>query len=348
MNLRLFKHKKAKKSKPEQSSLPPYSHCKNCGFELHGHYCSVCGQKAFVTNQAFKQSVMTYLDTNYAFDSKLGHTLRDIIIRPGYLAREFMNGRIARHVHPFKLYFFSSILLFGVMTPLSWSINKNSDIINDKPILDTTQAASKNSLEKARVSIAGDELKKDTTIKIGSGNLTIKADSVKAPSKRQEATIELDSAAIKEIKNYKPKSAFEKKLMENLTGVSKKELTQKAISYSSFAVLFLMPIFALLLMLIYRNKERYYIGHLILSVHLHVVLFLALSLSLVWGMILPDSVSPNFWIFLAMMVYLTISIAKFYEESIAKALLKGLLLLSMYSIITLIAVVAIGALVFLY
>lgn len=344
MNFRLFKHKKAIKSKPQQSSLPPYSHCKNCGFELHGHYCSVCGQKAFVTNQAFKQSVMTYLDTNYAFDSKLGHTLRDIIIRPGYLAREFMNGRIARHVHPFKLYFFASILLFGVMTPLSWSINKNSDIVNDKPILDTTQK----SLEKIKVNVADGEVKGDTAIKIGAGTLTIKADSVKATSDRQEATIQLDSTAIREIKSYKPKSDFEKKLLENLTSVSKKELTQKAVSYSSFAVLFLMPIFALLLMLIYRKKEHYYIGHLILSVHLHVVLFLALSLSLVWGMILPNSVSPNFWIFLAMMVYLTLSIAKFYEETIAKALLKGLLLLSMYSIITLFAVGAIGALVFLY
>lgn len=343
MNFRLFKHKKVKKKESQQPNLPPYTHCRNCGHELHGQYCSVCGQKAFVTNQAFKQSIMTYLDTNYAFDSKLGHTFRYLIIRPGYLAREFMNGRIARHVHPFKLYFFSSILLFGVLTPLSWSVNKSNDIINDKPIIDTTQ----NTFKKVKVNIAESELKQDTIIKIGTGNLSIKPDSVKTSNKKQEATIELDSAAINEFKNYTPKSDIEKKLLENLTSVSKKELTQKAISYSSFAVLFLMPIFALLLMLVYRHKERYYLGHLILSVHLHVVLFLALSLSLIWGMIFPNSASPNFWIFLAMMVYLTISIAKFYEQRIAKALLKALLLLSIYSFITLLAVGAIGALVFL-
>lgn len=291
---------------------PPYPHCKNCGHELHGQFCSVCGQHAFVTNQPLKDSFFSYLDTNYAFDRQLGHTLRDLFFKPGYLAREYMHGHIARHVHPFKLYFFASILLFGVMVPITQNYGSKEQLSDNKPLIDTMKVS------KGGVHLGNDteQHKEEPAIIFGSNS---------------------DSTS----------SSFDKKVEKKLTGMTQKELFQKFLSYLSISVLFLMPLFALLLMMLYRNRERYYIGHLILSIHQHSVLFFAISLSLIWKLLVSSKYTIGGWLSWAMLIYFVLSIAHFYNEKIFKSVLKAILLLFLYLIVCSIAIIIVVALTFL-
>ncbi len=47
-----------------------------------------------------------------SLDTRLFRTLWPLLRRPGFLTVEFLDGRRARYVHPFKLYFALSVLLF--------------------------------------------------------------------------------------------------------------------------------------------------------------------------------------------------------------------------------------------
>jgi len=299
---------------PYVPATPPYTHCKNCGYELHGQFCSVCGQHAFVANQPLRDSIVSYLETNYSFDHKLGHTLRHLLFRPGFLAREFMKGRVARHVHPFKLYFFSSILLFGVMIPINLSLDPKHTADRSKPVI-----------------ASGDDYKK------AGGIIVINPqDSAKVAEQKAKS----GGAVAK-----KDSSDFERRVIRSLSNTTQEELLQRFIRYLSFSVLFLMPVFALLLMLVYRRKERYYLGHLILSIHQHVVLFLAISISLLWEMLISKSYTIGGWISLAMIVYLVLSLSRFYSERIAKSVMKAFILMFMYLIICSVVVVGVTFLV---
>lgn len=314
MLLRFLKYrilKMKRQGKQYQPAPAPYTHCKNCGNELHGHFCSVCGQYAMVANQPFRESVVSYLENNYSFDHKLGHTLKLLIFRPGFLSREYVNGRIARYVHPFKLYFFSSILLFGVVMPLHGPADKKEIAEGQRPVLDTL---------KTPVVVL------QNGITVGSSKDTVAAEHKGSPRKE---------------------TALERRFVKNLTGVSKDELNQRILRYISFAVLFLMPLFGGLLMLMFRKRERYYLGHLLLSVHLHVVLFLSIIVSLLWDMLIGGDGNFDLFLFFAMLIYFVLSLSNFYRLGMLKSILKSFLLLLIYALICCFAVLAVALAAFL-
>jgi ribosomal protein L32 len=327
------------------NAKPPYTHCKNCGEELHGMYCSKCGQYASEANRPFVESVKLYLEHHYGLDHKLGSTLRYLFFKPGFLAREYMEGHIERHVHPFKLYFFSSILLFGVVLSSHGPSDKKEMAKENKPIIDTTStgafkinADSSINLRESALPKVKDSLKvKRALEEAGEKENKVKAKAATKKDKENGFTINVDDDG-----NVNSTSS---RVMKNLTGVSQKELIGRFLHYLSISVLFLMPVFALLLLLAYRRKERYYTGHLVLSVHLHVMLFLSIALSLLWSRFISEKYPVGSWMLLAMMAYFVLSLSNFYQERIVKSLLKSMAVLFVYFIVCTFAVVGVVLLV---
>jgi len=351
MPIRFFKYKMIKRNRRRKhvAEVLPYSHCKNCGQELHGMYCSKCGQFATKANSPFAESVKLYLEHHYGLDHKLGTTLRYLFFRPGFLAREYMEGRIERHVHPFKLYFFASILLFGVALSFHSSSESKGVEQQNRPLLDTTSTGDINlhsnksiTFDNSDLSDVKDSAQARQQLDSAAGLLNAKLNRTSTTKKSAEKsfTFEVDEDG--------KVSSTSGRLMKNITGVSRKELAEKAVHYLSLSVLFLMPVFALLLQLVYRRKERYYTGHLILSIHQHVVLFIAISLSLLWERLVSDEYTIGGWMFLAMLVYFVLSLSNFYGEKIIKSALKSIRILLGYFFVCLMVAIGIGILVFLY
>ncbi|HEX8747571.1 MAG TPA: DUF3667 domain-containing protein [Pyrinomonadaceae bacterium] len=88
--------------------------CLNCGANLNGEYCHRCGQKRnhrheFSVKHFFGHLLheITHLDSN-----KILKTLRDLIIRPGLLAAEYLAGRKGRYINPIRVYLTFSALYF--------------------------------------------------------------------------------------------------------------------------------------------------------------------------------------------------------------------------------------------
>lgn len=87
--------------------------CNNCGATLAGEYCHRCGQHEIDEWKSFGSIARQFWDELVSFDFK---TIRSLgaLLRPGYLAAEFIAGRRHRYLSPLKLYFLTAALFFVI------------------------------------------------------------------------------------------------------------------------------------------------------------------------------------------------------------------------------------------
>ena len=90
---------------------PPGSICPNCQTELCGHYCHVCGQVARTRKPSILHLIWESIESLFHLDGRLLRTLPALFLAPGRLAKDYMEGRVARHVPPFRT-FLVALLLF--------------------------------------------------------------------------------------------------------------------------------------------------------------------------------------------------------------------------------------------
>lgn len=100
-------------SDPASPVDPP--RCGNCDAVLHGHFCHACGQEDSDLDLPFPKLVVAVLGELFAFDTRVFRTLRLLFARPGFLTTDYLAGRRARYVPPFRLFVFVSLLLFIVL-----------------------------------------------------------------------------------------------------------------------------------------------------------------------------------------------------------------------------------------
>jgi Protein of unknown function (DUF3667) len=84
--------------------------CANCGTPGSGRYCGSCGQRLDVHLHSLGHFTSEAAEVLTHSDSSLWATLLPLLRRPGWLTREFVAGRRARYLHPFRLYLVASLL----------------------------------------------------------------------------------------------------------------------------------------------------------------------------------------------------------------------------------------------
>jgi hypothetical protein len=89
----------------------PGARCANCDTELAGLYCHVCGQAADNHHRSLFTLIVEGFEGVFHLDGRLWRTLPPLFFQPGKLARDYIEGRLARHVPPFRT-FLVSLLLF--------------------------------------------------------------------------------------------------------------------------------------------------------------------------------------------------------------------------------------------
>ena len=91
-----------------------YHRCCTCGQEYQGSYCPCCGQSARIGRYSFKNALLLFLDVWGMGNRGMFRTLRDLILRPGYLIRDYISGMQMAYFPPFKLLFLLTALLLFV------------------------------------------------------------------------------------------------------------------------------------------------------------------------------------------------------------------------------------------
>ena len=78
--------------------------CANCGAALRGPFCHDCGQTADTHKRSIGHLLIEGVESIFHLDGRVARTLPDLFIRPGRLARDLTEGRVARHVPPFRMF----------------------------------------------------------------------------------------------------------------------------------------------------------------------------------------------------------------------------------------------------
>lgn len=91
--------------------MPPHgAHCKNCGSALVGPFCHVCGQDADQHKRSILHLVYEAAEGFFELDGRLWRTAPALFLRPGRLARDYMEGRIVRHIPPFRCFLVALVI----------------------------------------------------------------------------------------------------------------------------------------------------------------------------------------------------------------------------------------------
>ena len=85
--------------------------CPNCDAVLAGRYCHDCGQSSDLHKRSLLHLTWEAVEGLFHLDGRLARTLPLLFLRPGVLARDLMEGRLARHTPPFRT-FLVALLLF--------------------------------------------------------------------------------------------------------------------------------------------------------------------------------------------------------------------------------------------
>jgi hypothetical protein len=86
--------------------------CDNCSAAVSGNYCAACGQRLEAPVQSLWHFSREATEDLTHTDSRLWRTLGALLLRPGYLTREFLAGRRARYLPPVRLYLVISVAFF--------------------------------------------------------------------------------------------------------------------------------------------------------------------------------------------------------------------------------------------
>ena len=79
--------------------------CATCGTHYEGNYCPRCGQSARIGRYSFKNALLLYLDVWGLGNRGMFRSIRDLILRPGYMIRNYLRGMQMAYFPPFKLFF---------------------------------------------------------------------------------------------------------------------------------------------------------------------------------------------------------------------------------------------------
>lgn len=116
--------------------------CLNCGMPLlrNENFCSYCGQK----NTTSKLSIGNYLNKLVSgflsYDSQFWNTFIPLLIKPGKVAKEYIQGKRAKYVNPFQLYLHVSIIFFlilGISNQVGSAKKPVKDIVTDTKTVDS-------------------------------------------------------------------------------------------------------------------------------------------------------------------------------------------------------------------
>lgn len=76
--------------------------CQNCAAPLAGPYCHQCGQKALTERITLRYILRSFLEALTNVERGFWYTMRELAVRPGVVAREYVEGKRQRYYHPVR------------------------------------------------------------------------------------------------------------------------------------------------------------------------------------------------------------------------------------------------------
>lgn len=253
--------------------------CRNCGASTNGNFCQECGQATHLHVPSAREFLHEFIAHYVALEGKLWKTLARLIFVPGFLTREYIEGRRVRYIEPLRVYLTFSILFFAIFKLSGAVVVQLGDT--------TPELAAAVAEGRARDTVLGPTLPEQAAeyerflakLDASAGNLH--------PVVRERV------ARFLALPPQEQKAAFKTVFF----------------SYTPYAIFAMMPLFALYLKILYLGSGRRYGEHFLFALHVNAFAFLLLSV-----MILVPA-SWNFVVFLLLLwlvFYLPLAMRRVY------------------------------------
>jgi len=311
-------------------------HCLNCHAPLRGQYCAQCGQRSRNRLITLWELTRDVLGDLVDLDSRLWRSLFPLMFRPGLLTHDYLLGRRARYMPPFRMYLILSLLFFLMVSIISddsdlkmmaGDENEQGVVIRfdgDKPEIPPATDAGETESALAAPGAEADQSCKVDDMNVDTGIAWLDGFLSKDRVENACRKIRADDGR-----------AFLRALVENIP-----------------TTLFVfLPLIALTLKLLYPLSGKYYVEHLLFVLHFHAFVFLILIMELL-ALEAAKLLSSPSWMFTTIVsvyipVYLYRSMRRVYQQGTFATLAKYVLLMLFYLVslvITLSATTALTAL----
>jgi hypothetical protein len=279
--------------------------CLNCGTRLKGQYCGRCGQRSRSRLISIWQLLREAFGDLLELDSRLWQTLVPLLTRPGQLTRDYLEGRRARYMPPFRTYLVLSVLFFVVAF-----FDPQDDLgllFEPEPEPTPSPEEIRDTEESAEAAAAAAELSKEAALKklekLNERGV-VPQDVIDEIENEDDFSINLssdgdDSDFFGDCENAKlsdedelpewVKKRFTDERVKQICLANKargqENFTDAILDNIPVALIVLLPLMALVLKLLYPLSRRYFVEHLLFFVHFHAFFFLILMLQVLFARI---------------------------------------------------------------
>lgn len=266
--------------------------CLNCGARLRGQYCGTCGQRSRSRLISLWELVSDAFGDLLEIDSRLWQTLIPLLIRPGRLTYDYLQGKRARFMPPFRMYLVLSLLFFVVafFDPRE-ELSLLFEPEPEAPAEEAQQRAEDAEEAAAEAQEIIDGLVEDGVIAEDEapGSLQIDQGGVRFTFNEEEVESESDcnvtEADVEDLPEWLARRLTPERLQricERTRLDDGKALIEGLLDNIPAALIILLPLMAFVLKALYPLSKRYYVEHLLFFVHFHAFFFLMLTLQILF------------------------------------------------------------------
>lgn len=332
--------------------MPITEQCKNCEqtFDSSYDYCPHCGMEAtdnLTVGVLFSNTIENY----FSIDARFFRSFLTLMIRPGVLARRFVDGKRLKYLHPAQFYLFISVVFFFIF---SFTVRKADNEVSE---------AIKKGFEQ--------EISLDS-VAVNADSLDI-AEARKALKNNQkfigisdEDLVELDSVISSDSGMANISLGFERKLLdsliaggapenqklkamgmeEDINAFGRRFYTQILKFYEKqgggmlqvlfdtipIAMFLLLPLFAVFLKIFYW-KPATFAHHLVFSFYFFTFIFTSFCVILLVNKVWGIPIWIDALICFSFVLYLILALRNFYRSSWFGAFLKASMISFLYMLI---------------
>ncbi|AMM50782.1 hypothetical protein TH61_05750 [Rufibacter sp. DG15C] len=325
-----------------------YPVCTNCNYAFQegepDNFCPKCGQENHDLNVPFKHVALEVLEGTIHYDTKFWTTIKYLLFYPGKLTNEFHRGRRMDYVPPIRLYVFINFVFFFL---LSMRVGHVSSEKANRSIAQQVSSTDMSFMEDLSLS----KLQRDSIL--AEVREVQRADSLAKLNKKATVKVKksdsFDLERMGAVSDFAPQASIDSLIRDaglspnwytrsamrkavQIVKLPQEQLITKLLKYWSVLMFVLMPIFALLTKLVFLKARRYYMEHLMFSIHLHCFVFLLFIIyMIIENLHFAYDLLP--WFNLLVAVYLFLGLKRVFHRSYLRTFFNMFVLVFLYCIV---------------
>ncbi|MCK0132376.1 DUF3667 domain-containing protein [Flavobacteriaceae bacterium F08102] len=296
--------------------------CLNCQTILNGeeNFCPNCGQRNNINPLNFKIVIDEFFGNLFAYDSRLWRTLIPLLISPGKTAYQYIYGKRQHFVNPFRIYLAISLIFFVFIGIIDTIVSIENEDKFTLHLVKTDSTGLYKIYKGPQLNSFNDSLA--TSLKNTPGfrkkvQILFQYHRHNPPQSTKEVFETL----------HLPPTFWNRFIQDKILNFTKilegeSQFEKKLFSGLSLTIFLLLPLFAIVLKLLYIRRKYSYMEHLVFVFYTQSVFFLFLLLfTLIYYGFGQHSYVYLLFLFL-FGIYLYLAMRRFYNQGIVKTWIK--------------------------